>query len=524
MSLDVYHQQSVDESALDTSNNDSEQEDSQQKDSQQEDFQSTVKCEGPQYNISCEFKNMYWEAETRSWWLFALSETKLQNFEGIQWISKFGNAATINIKRFPNTAEMNQFLQEIKPKKHEGLSLIYSAIWHQNVGHALWDGLYPAYTALVQLGMPFEKYRSVIDIPPDCNDPRQADGKCMSEGIFRTFGGGEWMPMYQNDMQQGWHQFTHAVGGSGRKGARIFNRDLELNGGRELNAAWLFRQRMYKSHGVEPPATRTLSSANRTGPLQGIIVSNKRYTPQSISMMQILATDTKEVNGGAIVLRYIDYTTFKDFAEQLRMLRDVAVHVSGVGTGQCYAPFLPDGSVHVNLGNNGWPGNNDPRMPWNKFGASFMEEYWAEGIPYIRALYYPVRSMHLGISQDETLKLLQQAFQLISSPFSMPVEPGLNLSPIGKTFKEYCYRDDNACDWMLGIMNGVFQNGTAPGKELGDWGPCFMYAWPEMAIMEIGAYNPHGDEDKPSQLCNLRNLNLLRQLRIEQRIADLVQM
>eukprot|EP00746_Dinoflagellata_sp_MGD_P129152 gnl/MRDRNA2_/MRDRNA2_63398_c0_seq1.p1 gnl/MRDRNA2_/MRDRNA2_63398_c0~~gnl/MRDRNA2_/MRDRNA2_63398_c0_seq1.p1 ORF type:complete len:600 (+),score=88.93 gnl/MRDRNA2_/MRDRNA2_63398_c0_seq1:120-1919(+) len=480
------------------------------------DFLSNVTCKGPQYNISCEFKNIYWEAATSKWWLFILPGTELPDLKELRFNSKFGYAAGIQVKHFPNAAAMNQFVREIRDHttKYEGLSLIYDSIWHNNIGHALWDGLYPAYTALVQLGMPFAKYRSVAILPGDCKDETQPDGKCMSEGVFRTFGGGEWMPWYQDSLKHGWHHFAHAVAGSGRKGARIFNRDLALNGARELSAAWLFRQRMYQSHGLQPPVARTLSAANRTGRLQGIIVDNKRYSPPFKSMLQTWMKNPKGTEGGTIDLQlhYIDYGAHRNFTEHLRILRDVAVHVSAAGTGQCYAPLLPDGSVHVNLGNNGWPSFiHDKAEPWEKFGVSFMEEYWAEGIPYIRALYYPVKTAHLGIRLNETVMLVQQASDLILSNFSMPVEPGKNLSPVGKTFKEYCYQDDHACEWMLGILNGVFHNGTEPGKESGDWVECFMDAWPELVVMEVGVFND--DEANPGRRCNLRNQDLLQKLR-----------
>ena len=68
----------------------------------------------------------------------------------------------------------------------------------------------------------------------------------MSEGVFQKFGRGEWVRKRQLDGDWHWHCFTDAVAGSGRNGGRVINRDYAMHGGRDLNAAWYFRERMYR--------------------------------------------------------------------------------------------------------------------------------------------------------------------------------------------------------------------------------------------------------------------------------------
>jgi len=490
-----------------------------------------VKCKGEARNKTCDFKNLYYEGgKDPTWHILLLKGHEVVDTTGLSFASKYGGPVPIAVTKFDNRKDAVAFLKRSKPKQHHGLSLIYAAMWHQNMGHALWDGLYPAYTSLVQWGRQDEKFRSVVDHNSECYQANTEDGRCMSEGVFKKFGMGDWISMQDLHESDRWHCFTDAVVGSGNRGARVINRDYSLPNGREMNAVRFFRDRMYKAHGLEPPAARAYSAQHRYGPrsMRGIIVHNSKYSKTEKVMMTHLATAVgsmatqfTEDDGvvGSTNFQYVDLSDLASFKQQLELIQHTDVHMSAVGAAASLAPFLGDGSVHVNLGNNEWPGNqqvyeydafgNGQPKPYSEgHGVSYMEEYWAEGVPYIRALYYNSTTQHTGLKRRELQTLAQKAYRLIRSNFSIPVEPGANLSPVGKTFKEYCQSDQEACDYMLAVMNGEAEfNNKDEAEKMKD---CETYAWAEMAVFEVGAYSDHGHN---GQYCNLHHIEKLRAIR-----------
>jgi hypothetical protein len=141
-----------------------------------------------------------------------------------------------------------------------------------------------------------------------------------------------------------------------------------------------------------------------------------------------------------------------NFIAQLRVLRNMDIHITGPGTGQMYQTFLSDGSVNINLG-----GMN----PWRKENTSiaypsFLEQYVTAGTPYIKGLYYPINKRRDGIKKTEVVKLIKQAAQLIMQGFSIPVNPKDNLAPDGKVFVDQCKNDEDFCRLVTIRKPGYF--------------------------------------------------------------------
>lgn len=486
---------------------------------------SNVTCQGPARNITCSFKNLYFESGPEpKWWVFTIKGIYMPDMEGLTFASKYGGPVPIAVHKFEDNAEAALVLKHYNAKKYRGLTLIFSAIWHQNMGHALWDGLYPAYTALTQWGRHDETYRSLVDHSSDCYQANTEDGRCMSEKVFKTFGKGDFISMqHLMESKDQWHVFKEAIAGSGNKGARSINRDYSLPNGNVNDTVRSFRDRMYTSYGLTPPQARTGSAQHRKGgprSMRGVIVSNSKYSRTEKVMLKSFATVAGSMASqiiqedgltGSLNLQYVDYAEMNDFKKHLELIRHTDVHMSAVGTPSCLAPFLSDGSVHINLGNNEWPGGQDLQVhgqpvPYSQgHGVSYMEEYWSEGIPYIRALYYNSATQHLGLKRRELQNLAMQAYKLIHSDFQIPVQPGENLSPVGKTFKEYCYSDHKACEYALKMMNGELDE-----KHAKDHKDCQTYAYAEMAVFEVGAY---GEDGHNGQHCSLHHIEKLRKIR-----------
>jgi hypothetical protein len=279
--------------------------------------------------------------------------------------------------------------------------------------------------------------------------------------------------------------FDELVMGSGNLCQRCVQPNLQLPGGVELDGSRLFRDRMYQQHGLIPPTIRQKSSLeHRTSRdlLRAYVIDNKRFTLDdqdqihdaineinnyTNSYLNKTINTTTTLKWPLIHVTYIDYNKVKgqnlssiqinatpidsrsptyelvdnDFIAQLRILRQMDIHITGPSTGQMYQTFLSDGTVTINLGGIK-PYGFEKSV---KAFTSYLEQHMTSGTPYIKGLYYPINERPKGIKKDEVMKLIRQAGQLILQGFSLPVNPRENLAADGQLFVEMCEKDKEFC-------------------------------------------------------------------------------
>ncbi|CAF1283341.1 unnamed protein product [Rotaria sordida] len=440
-----------------------------------------------------------------------------------------------NIQEFDSYLELEKFVRNsADPIVISGVTLFFSFPWIGNVGHTLFDGLYPAYAAIIPFPprqlYPF-RLLCAIDECQTCRD----------EDIFNRFAGLGIIKQYiLNDMSNGsWFVFDEFVMGGGMMCQRCTQPNLQLPGGVELDGSRLFRNRMYSQHGVILPVQREKHSAEgrkRHDTLRAYVINNKRFTK----------TDRKEINAAIdeinnytiahqnenistinkldwplVKVSYIDYGSIKGqkkkssrfnatpidarlptyelietyFTAQLRLLRTMDIHIIGPGTGAMYQTFLSDGSVVINVGGLIPLRSEDQNITY----TGYMEQYMASGAPYLKALYYPINERPKGIKREELVKLIRKAAKLIMNGFSIPVNPIENLAPDGQLFIEMCERDKKFCELVTA---------RAPGTDFG----CYHF-WVEELIHERGPWREQvGTHGIRKTRCSY-NLTLMRELR-----------
>jgi len=126
-----------------------------------------------------------------------------------------------------------------------------------------------------------------------------------------------------------------------------------------------------------------------------------------------------------------------NFTRHMEIIRQTDIHVSGPGTGQMYQTFLPDGAVHVNLGQLITGGDFCLKC---KVMQGFMEEYMAEGAPYLKVLFHPQYKTNARVTRETLTPLIQEAGWLLR--LGIPARPpaiGAKLSPVTRVFKAYSY-------------------------------------------------------------------------------------
>ena len=453
--------------------------------------ETTVQCVGPVYNQSCMYKNLYYSNGT--FWALSLKDSQL-SLPGVRLEALATTDFRPQHRVFDSYEELHQFVHlKINPMVFPGLTVHFNQRWHGNIGHALFDGLYPAYLALIRFAPEhLQPFRAFVGF-----DKQNCDS-CFSEGVYGRFAG---LGMIKSGVADllvwgRWLVFEKLVMGSGMMCQRCIQSNYQLAGGVELDGSRLFRDRMYRQHGLMPPDVRSKHSAERRDPARPVnayIIHNKRFTSEEQQeLMEAIHeinayTDThlnktveeiKKLPYPLVRVVYFDYRnvtpsndiaarinssgvkiesatyelTENNFVAQLRILKDMDIHITGPGTGQMYQTFLSDGSVSINLG-----GMNPYRKEATPIAyPSFLEQYVTAGTPYIKGLYYPINKRRDGIQRGEVVKLIQQAAKLIMDGFSIPVNPKENLAPDGQVFVDQCASDKDFCSLVTIRKSGYF--------------------------------------------------------------------
>lgn len=130
-------------------------------------------------------------------------------------------------------------------------------------------------------------------------------------------------------------------------------------------------------------------------------------------------------------------------------MRDVDVHMSGIGSSLFWSALAPPGSVTVNLGH--MRQELTPGLP------SFGEEFLGMSNRRSRTLYLPFEVVQRGPGAEDIVFWLERAASLVRSGFAIPaVAPEENLSLIGRTILELTRRSESS---RLGLMGWFNHNG-----------------------------------------------------------------
>ncbi|UJR20072.1 hypothetical protein I4U23_023204 [Adineta vaga] len=468
-------------------------------------FETRIRCVGSLINQSCLFENLYYI--NSGFMIFKVKGTSLPNYS-VRTNSLQVWSTVIAEREFDSYRSLEDYVRTIaEPTIIPDPTVYFIQDWQYNIGHALFDGLYPAYLALIRFTpRHLQPFRLFTDFR-DCE-------KCWSEDIYQQFSG---LPIIKETMLREmslrrWFMFDEIIMGSGTMCQRCTQSNFQLPGGLELDGSRLFRERMYRQHGL----IRQKLSLNKI--LQAYIIHNKRFFDDDI---QEIKEAIQEINNYTnfylnqnlqrewplihisylhyeqVPLRNFSQSPFQDnlFIAQLRLLRQMNIHISAPGTGQMYQTFLSDGSVHINLGGLKPDGSDKTKYVFTSYG----EQYMTSGIPYIKGLYYPINERIKGIKKDEIVRLVRQAGQLILQGFRIPVNPYENLAKDGQLFIEMCEKDKEFCSSV-----------TIRSERTKFF--CFNF-WIEELVHEYRQWKIGGIIDNQKNLTCSYNHTLLHQLR-----------
>eukprot|EP00053_Salpingoeca_punica_P012502 m.111990 g.111990 ORF g.111990 m.111990 type:complete len:566 (-) comp15965_c0_seq1:350-2047(-) len=411
-------------------------------------------------NVSCLFHNLYVN-KTGTFVILLRND----NYPVRSYNLRLGHLSSMRAPaplRFDSVESAMSFLGETDVSEH--LTMYYSLPWGwaSNFGHMHFDGLYPSYLGLVEFGLHNEAFDQVV-YSKECIDKTL----CPSHEHMAKFGGGKlttWHELglrYNETAATRFLQLKLAIMGASNKPQRLLNREVTV-AGRSLDGLWKFSRRMFERYNINlKPLSKDKFVVN--------IFHNKRFTAADKVKLRDLVKKFNETIKSPIKVRYLTWGEVPTYRQQLELLAETDVYVSGPGTGLMAHPFMRAGTFVINLGSCWTPNPRDNRT--NKFSIPlFMEMYMCEAAPYQKCYYTDSRTRCLGFNVTELEELIHRAYS--ERGFRVPVPQG-DIPPEGKVFKEMCAQFPQICDKVL----AYFVSRAAP-------------PWLEQYVYEVGPFDP----------------------------------
>ena len=453
-------------------------------------YQTTWTCTGEGRARACLFRNIFREKKSRTFWI--ANSTGRQPPE-IMTTNKWGYPQSFG------SLEESTFLKENNSVKYRaGDHLYVDQTWTHNIGHALWDGLFSSWTAMLMIldGKPPAEFRIVLNAYDQTNETfneslfRQALQKFGGNGLI-TYLDDRSLKVHDPSIDAGWECFARIVIGAGAKGLRWYQKDMRMAGTKYMRA---FRDRMLVMHGIKPSSSEQQNIIS--------VFENKRYgeqgvmreIQQAISNLQHEGLNVEYVKWKHIARRYDLIGNLSSWEAQLAAVTQTSVYVTAPGTGMMLAPFLPDGAVVVNLlSRSSFMVNviGNGVAPFELQVPDPMEDSLLGSVDYIRALYYPmdVRLKKPGIQHVLLEELIRRAAKLVKQQFKTPIDDlHLNLSPASLVLNRACDKLPAECNSVLEVMNGLR---SCPKRLQGADGTTFSFSgrelmlWPAQLLQRV---------------------------------------
>jgi hypothetical protein len=342
------------------------------------------------------------------------------------------------IKVFNTEEQIQEYLNTFENKQEVELSVIGDNLWYGNIGHSLFDSLYPVYLALVKFGYQDNPFVWLVS--------DWSNKQTMSYDVITKFSGNLLMEYPHLDKSKLIH-FKTLVAGTGNAGCTVVNQEYSMYGGK-YDAIRLYKERMLNAYNlqIDKPINERLKI---------IIIDNKRYSDYEKSVIDQVINHFQSTAD----IKYVDWARHYNhvFADQMKELEDTDIYISGPGTGIVYMPFIKKGAVTINLGYMEHTQTNTirpnikiegyPHEDW--IFPGWLDQPLCSSVDYVSTLYYD-RMNYNNLEFEPLTSIINNAISILRNKEIL--ENKHNTDAL--VFKEYCKRVNNArelCNHLTGI-------------------------------------------------------------------------
>jgi hypothetical protein len=387
------------------------------------------------------------------------------------------------IKIFDDEKELNNFIDNDLVIIKE-ITNYFAHYYEHNIGHGLYDALYPSFLTLLDFFNENDNYINLINL-------LKPDGwicplKCSRDWILDIMSKfSKNNNLFKNNLEKNKvYKFEILIAGSGYAGFSSVNKEY-LVPGKENFSLEKFRDRFYNVYDIKKNINTNIKIS---------IIDSERY---STDEKNILLKINNILNEKGFESNYIYWKNYENFRDQLEIINNTNIHISSSGTSMMYFPFLNSGNIHINLGTNNYSDcyniqNKEERCLLMDIPISLLSND-------IYIDYYNIFN-HKKILLDEVNNIIEKNIYYFKNELinSNNKNININIPNFVKIWREFCnneeyndFRDIENIDEIITKMN----NDKKPDLV--------GIRWIEMIIQNYSPYN------KNYEIITNKNLKLL---------------
>lgn len=353
----------------------------------------------------------------------------------LPYVKKFTNLYDWKpeIMKFKSEDDLNNYFSSIKVDDEIDLSVLADNLWYGNVGHGLFDVLYPIYLALLKFGY--------SDNPFTFLSMDWSWRENMMYDLIKKFTKKDLIE-YNNLDRSKICRFNKLICGTNLAGNRVTNKEIFIYG-KKWDGLYHFKKRIFELNNIQ------LDKPIKSDVPKVIIINNKRFQDKDRVVINSVIQRMANVCNIKFIDWQLDYNYPKEFIfeKQMSDFSDVDIQITAPGTAMMYTPLLKKGAVNINLGyiehtqTNGVRGNL--RIKESKHAdhliPAYMEQPICAGTYYVTSLYYD-RYKYNELMAEPLIELINEAIEILKKG---EIKEG-NVAKDAQVFREYCLRAKDA--------------------------------------------------------------------------------
>lgn len=334
-----------------------------------------------------------------------------------------------NVMKFDSLDELTTYVQDLQDVEAIELSVLSDNLWYGNVGHGLFDVLYPIYLSLLKFGY--------VDEPFTFLSMDWSWRENFMHGVIKAFTKQDLLEYTK--LTKTYH-FKKLIAGTDLAGNRVVNKEVFIYG-KQWDGLQQFKKRLFEVNNI------ALDKPTNIDRPKIIIINNKRFDPRDIEIINLVISSISDCDI-KFVDWYHDYKQFGNatFTKQMEDFQDVDIQITAPGTAMMYTPLLKKGAVNINVGymertqTNGTRGNlkidcnhSDHLVP------AYMEQPICAGTYYVTSLYYD-RYKYNNLEVEPLIAIINQAIDIIKNKQLIEGNAAID----AQVFREYCKQSEDA--------------------------------------------------------------------------------
>lgn len=253
---------------------------------------------------------------------------------------------------FESSEKLQTFIDTLNIRNIKGKTLYFSHYYEHNIAHSLWDVLYPIYLAYLNFynTIDNEQINMFVNLLFDRYWKSPSNYVATRDWVLNVFKdfccNGQFIIKNTTNYNM---KFDYFIVGADRAGISSTNK-LGVMPGNNLNVLDKLRNRFFKVYNIVKQKRDNINL---------LFINSERYTFQEKQILKQLIDYYKSKKYS---VKFIDWKDITSFKEQLEIMNETDIQVSGAGSCMLNFPFMNNNSININLGVKNYNPNNIPSL------------------------------------------------------------------------------------------------------------------------------------------------------------------